>query len=133
MRTKIQDGNRLDFIAPYDIDINEPVLIGQIFGIAFISAKKGERITVDTVGVHELSKVQNTAVSIGQTAYYHEDLKLITNTYDEKAHPIGYFTADEEEASNKCFVRLTPTCTITIKQAGNPSLESEESGDSSSR
>jgi len=109
MRTKIHDGSRLDFIAPRDIHVDEPVLIGNIFGISFNTVKAGDLVAIEVVGVHELDKDPALVFKMGDDAYFHKVKKQIVNAPDgQKTHPVGYITSNEEQDSAKCFVRLTP-------------------------
>ena len=109
MSTKIHDGHRLDFIAPYDIQVDDPVLIGNIFGVSFNTVSRGDLVAIDTVGVHELNKDPLMSFRMGDDAYFHIDKKQIVNAPDGlKTHPVGYITSNEDVKSGKCFVRLIP-------------------------
>lgn len=118
MRTRVHDGNRLDLVAPFDISVDDPVLIGNIFGIAFISAKKGEALTLDTSGVHQLYKAVPEAVNMGGTAFFNQKTKLISAKPDGDSVPVGYFTRDESESAERCLVRLIPSCIHLSESAG---------------
>lgn len=121
MRSRIHDGEFLDLIAPYDVLVDEPVLMGNIFGVAFNSARKGESMVLDTRGVHMLQKKTPEAVRAGGCAFFDSKTQQIVATAKEHTAPVGYFTRDEKEDSALCLVRLTATCRITDEAAGIPS------------
>jgi predicted RecA/RadA family phage recombinase len=55
-----------------------PVLLGSFFGVASTSGLPGEMINVNLVGIYELKKPNNIAISFGQKLYYDDKQKLLT-------------------------------------------------------
>ena len=77
MRNFILKGNHLTVKAPYDVESGDVVIINDLKGIATISGYKDEEVTISLRGVYEIAKVDEE-ISVGDRAYYREDLKLLT-------------------------------------------------------
>ena len=79
MKNYVMKGEKLTVNAPVDVESGDLVLVNHLYGVAIVSAKEGEEVTIATEGVFEFNK-DNQAVSVGEKAYYREDTGQITKT-----------------------------------------------------
>ena len=125
MKNFVRNGSALVVIAPQDVVSGEVVIVNDLYGIAAISAKSGEEVTISTEGVYELNK-DNQAVEQGQKAYYRADTKQVTkdakhtvtddngtpeNTSDDSAEDInhtliGIFVIGSAATDKKAQVKI---------------------------
>lgn len=75
MKNKVQDGKNIQFTAAADIASGDPVVIGQLPGVAASSVANGAVGVAETEGVFNLSVkgvdgAGNSAVSIGDKIYF---------------------------------------------------------------
>lgn len=80
MRNYVQPGETLTIPAPAAVLSGEPVIAGNIVGIASGDAASGATVDVATVGVFELPKVAANAFTLGAPVYWNADDKLATST-----------------------------------------------------
>ncbi|NSZ17559.1 DUF2190 family protein [Agrobacterium vitis] len=80
MKNFIQQGVNLTVPAPADILSGDVVVIGDLHGIASISAAQGQDLVFVTEGVFELPKVAANNFAIGAKVYYDSTAKLVTTT-----------------------------------------------------
>ncbi len=80
MRNWIQPGETLTIPAPETVLSGEPVIAGDIKGVACGDAAAGELVDVKTSGVFELSKVAANAFALGAKVYWSTADKLATST-----------------------------------------------------
>jgi predicted RecA/RadA family phage recombinase len=71
----VQEGRRLFLTVGTGVKSGDPVVVGQIAGVALIDADASGMATVDTQGVYSLSvkavdSAGNSAVAVGDAIYY---------------------------------------------------------------
>jgi predicted RecA/RadA family phage recombinase len=76
----IQDGDVLEFAAPYAVAAGAGALIGTIFGVAQVTLANGERGSFQLEGVHELVKLGGEAWAEGAKVYWDNTNKRCTTT-----------------------------------------------------
>lgn len=75
MKNKVSDGKNITFTAGADIASGDPVVIGQLPGVAAVTAANGATCVAETTGVFSLSVAGinaggNSAVAVGDAIYY---------------------------------------------------------------
>jgi predicted RecA/RadA family phage recombinase len=80
MQNFIQKGVNLTIPAPANVLSGEVVVVGDLHGVASVSASAGADLVFVTEGVFELSKVAANAFTIGAKVYYDSATKLVTTT-----------------------------------------------------
>ena len=76
----IQHGDVLTITAPAAVTGGEPVIVGEIRGIAVGDADSGAPVDVATGGVFTLSKVATDDVALGDAIYWDSSAELATVT-----------------------------------------------------
>lgn len=76
----IQPGDTITIPAPAAVASGEPVIAGDIIGIAAGAAASGQPVDVNTSGVWDLSKVSANAFALGAKVYWDATAKLATST-----------------------------------------------------
>lgn len=71
----VQEGRRLWLVAGAGVKSGDPVLVGQLTGVAIADVDTDNKTTVDTEGVYDLSvkavdASANSAVAVGDAIYY---------------------------------------------------------------
>jgi predicted RecA/RadA family phage recombinase len=80
MRNFVQPGDTLTIPAPATVASGEPVIAGEIIGIAAGAAASGALVDVVTNGVFDLAKVGANAFALGAPVYWDSEEKLATST-----------------------------------------------------
>ena len=76
----VQPGDVITIPAPAAVASGEPVIAGDIKGIAAGAAASGQPVDVNTSGVWDLSKVSANAFALGAKVYWDASAKLATST-----------------------------------------------------
>jgi predicted RecA/RadA family phage recombinase len=71
----VQEGRRPFLTVGAGVNSGDPVVVGQIIGVAVINADANNQATIDTEGVYDLNVkaidgVGNSAVAVGDAIYY---------------------------------------------------------------
>ncbi|NTI86027.1 DUF2190 family protein [Agrobacterium rhizogenes] len=98
MKNYIQEGDTLELTAPADVKSGDGVLVGKLFGVAAHSAKQGERVNLDRVGVYKLPKVAAQAWGEGIPVYW--DAGAATTDGTGGKTKIGYSAAIADNPSD---------------------------------
>ena len=78
MRNYIQPGNVLTAVTPNGgVSSGDPVLIGNLFGIASTTQAAGEDVELAVTGVFDLPKAAGVAFGAGDRAYFDPAAKTI--------------------------------------------------------
>jgi len=121
MKNYVRNGSALVVEAPQDVVSGEVVIINDLYGIAAISAKSGEDVTISTEGVYELDK-DNQAVEQGQKAYYRSDTKQVTKddkhtVTDDNGTPENTSDDSTEDINHTLIGIFVISSTATDKKA----------------
>lgn len=108
MRTHVQPGRTITLPAPYDVEPDEGVIVGSIFGIANNRAATGDDLDLDVEGVFDVPKVSALAIDIGDVVYWVAADKAVSKTATGNKK-IGYATTAAANPSATVNVRLVPT------------------------
>lgn len=66
MKNFIQPGDMITVTAPADgVTSGQGVVVGNLFGVAAITAVEGESVEIATVGVYELPKLASAVIAAG--------------------------------------------------------------------
>lgn len=106
MKNYVQKGDTLTIPAPETVLSGEPVIAGEIVGIASGDAASGAAVDVATVGVFELPKVAANAFTLGASVYWDADEKLATSTATENTR-LGAAVAAAASSTATVTVRLS--------------------------
>lgn len=80
MKNFVQVGDSLTIPSPADVRSGEPVIAGNIVGIAQGHAASGAPVDVQTSGVFDLPKTAANAFTLGAPVYWNAAGKLATST-----------------------------------------------------
>ena len=113
MRNYIQPGNVLTAVTPNGgVSSGDPVLIGNLFGIASTTQAAGEDVELAVTGVFDLPKAAPLAVTAGAVAYYDATAGNVTTDDDTGANKrIGVFVAAAADVATIGRVRLDGSAT----------------------
>lgn len=79
MKSYVQHGNVLSFVAPYAVASGAPFKVGSLVAVAVAAAASGAAVEGMTEGVFQLSKVSAQAWAVGDKIYWDDTAKLMTN------------------------------------------------------
>lgn len=107
MRNFIQPGNVVTAVTPSGgVVSGDPVLIGNLFGIAATSQAAGEDVELAVTGVYDLPKATG-AVTAGAVAYFDASEGKVTTDADTGANKrVGVFVSPAASDANLARVRL---------------------------
>ncbi|MEO4030698.1 DUF2190 family protein [Chromobacterium vaccinii] len=111
MRNKIFSGDTLTLPAPYDVLSGDPVLIGNLFLVASVDAKKGEPFSGEAEGAFNLPKDPALVVAVGDPIYLDPAARVCVGKAAGK-HLIGAAIAAAGNGSGTVAVRLNATTTL---------------------
>ena len=80
MKNHISQGVNLTLFAPEDVSSGDPVLVGNLFGIAAGNAAMDEEVDIVTQGIFRMNKVSALAIMTGDAIYYDDTTKLVSKT-----------------------------------------------------
>lgn len=92
MKTKIQEGDKLELTAPYAVNSGDGLLVGSLFGVAAFTAANGEQVTAHTRGVFELPKLSTDVVAAGDVLHWDNTNKRLTKTSVTGMYAVGKAT-----------------------------------------
>lgn len=107
MKNFVQEGERLDLAAPYDVNSGGGALVGSTFGVAVTTVASGAVAAFTIVGVFTLAKATgaSTGGAQGALAYWNNTNKNVTAVSSGNTK-IGVFTATCADADATARVRL---------------------------
>lgn len=107
MKNYVMPGHNVTAIAPNGgVASGEPILIGNLFGIAATTQAAGEEVELATVGVYDLPKTA-VAVTAGAIAYFDESAGMVTTDDDTGSNKrVGIFVAAAADSATIGRVRL---------------------------
>ncbi|WP_047237919.1 DUF2190 family protein [Chromobacterium subtsugae] len=111
MRNKIFSGDTLTLPAPYDVLSGDPVLIGNLFLVASVGAKKGEPFSGEAEGAFNLPKDPALVVAVGDLIYLDPATRVCVAKAAGK-HLIGAAIAPTGNGAGTVAVRLNATTTM---------------------
>lgn len=79
MKSFIQKGDVLTFVAPYAVASGAPFKVGGLVAVAVNAAALGGAVEGKTEGVFALPKVSAQAWAVGDKIYWDDTAKLMTN------------------------------------------------------
>lgn len=80
MKSFVQHGNVLSFLAPYAVASGSPFKVGSFVAVAVTAAAAtGAAVEGMTEGVFQLPKVSAQAWAVGDKIYWDDTAKLMTN------------------------------------------------------
>lgn len=79
MKSFVQHGDVLTFVAPYAVASGAPFKVGALVVIAVSAAAIGAAVEGKTEGVFTLPKVSAQAWAVGDKIYWDDAAKLMTN------------------------------------------------------
>jgi predicted RecA/RadA family phage recombinase len=101
----IQRGDVLTIPAPANTLSGEPIIIGELRGVALGNAAETAPLDVQTEGVFELPKVAADAFDIGDSVFYDSATKLVKATGADPAK-LGYAVTGAAASSATVNVKL---------------------------
>jgi predicted RecA/RadA family phage recombinase len=107
MKNFVQPGHIITATAPTGgVTSGDPVLIGNLFGVASTTQAEGEDVELSTVGVFDLPKAA-VVVTAGAVAYYDESEGVVTTTDDTGSNlRVGIFVTAAADSASIGRVRL---------------------------
>jgi predicted RecA/RadA family phage recombinase len=105
MKNYIQPGEKITIKAPADVLSGDGVLVGSMFGVAAVSAKEGEDVTIVRKGVFNLNKLPAQSWDEGAKVYWNNTAKQCTTVASGNAH-IGYAASPAADPSDNGIVVL---------------------------
>ncbi|AXQ95684.1 DUF2190 family protein [Cereibacter azotoformans] len=106
MKNFVQPGDTLTIPAPASVLSGQPVIAGEIVGIASGDAASGAAVDVATSGVFELPKVAADAVTLGAPIYWDAEAELATTTETDNIK-LGVAVAAAAASTATVRVRLS--------------------------
>jgi predicted RecA/RadA family phage recombinase len=79
MKSFVQHGDTLAFIAPYAVASGAPFKVGALVAVAVNAAAVGADVQGKTEGVFSLPKVSPQVWAVGDKIYWDDAAKLMTN------------------------------------------------------
>jgi len=113
MRNYIQTGDHLTLPAAKVCKSGDPVLIGNLFGMATHDAAKGEPLTIMTTGVFELPKQAAAVFTSGDLAYL-DPASLLCVKAGAGMHLIGTLVQPAGNGTTVAIVRLNGITTTVV-------------------
>ncbi len=110
MKNYVQSGNVVTLTAPYDVASGAGLLVGSIFGVATSAAASGATVETAIEGVFDLNKLATDTIDPGQTVYWDNGNKRVTETAASN-YPIGAALASAGNGIAAVRVRLNGTTT----------------------
>ncbi|POB00158.1 hypothetical protein C2134_02905 [Chromobacterium sinusclupearum] len=110
MRNKIYSGDTLTLPAPYDVVSGAPVLIGNLFLVASVDAKKGEPFSGEAEGAFSLPKAVDAVFAIGDPVYF-DPAGRVCAAKAAGAHLVGVAIAAAGNGAGAVAVRLNGVTT----------------------
>lgn len=114
MKNYVQEGSIIAVTAAADISSGDPVLVGNLFGVATADADSGATVQIATRGVFTLPKKSTDTIDQGQVVYFN-DTDKITETATS-SYRVGVATAAAGNGATTVKVRLDGVA--TIQEAG---------------
>jgi predicted RecA/RadA family phage recombinase len=112
MKNAVQEGQTLTLTAPADVSSGSGVLVGSIFGIAATTAKSGEAVECDVVGVFDIAKTAGQAWATVGLLIYWDNVGKTATTVVGTNKLIGCNTKAAAGADATGRVRLSGAFTI---------------------
>lgn len=106
----IQPGETIAVTAPATIASGDPVLVGNLFGVAVADAASGATVQISTRGVFSLPKKATDTIDQGQVVYFNATDK-ITETATS-SYRVGVAVEAAGNGVTTCKVRLDGVATI---------------------
>lgn len=100
-----QKGEVLDFTPTEDVKNGQVVPIGSRVGVAGSDIPAGEQGHLHVVGVFEMDKAANEAITMGAAVYYDAANDCVTTTEDGNT-PAGYAAAPATAQASTVLVKL---------------------------
>ncbi|MFN4142782.1 DUF2190 family protein [Aestuariivirga sp.] len=112
MKNFVQPGHNITALAPIGgVASGDPVLIGNLFGIASTDAAEGAEVELGTVGVYDIGKAA-VAVSAGDIAYFDATAGNVTTDDATGSNlRVGIFVAAAADSATIGRVRLDGAAT----------------------
>ena len=110
MRNLIQDGENITIPSPGVVASGDPVLVGNLFGVAVHAAIQGEPLTIRTENVFELPCLPAAVFAVGDPVYFDPAKASCVNASAGK-HLIGAATVAAGNGAVLVRVRLNGTST----------------------
>lgn len=114
MKTKIQEGDKLELTAPYAVTSGDGLLVGAIFGVASFTAGNGEQVTAHTRGVFELPKLSTDVVAAGDPLWWDNTNKRLTKTGVTGMFAVGKATKAAGNGVTTVEVLIDPGMSIAV-------------------
>lgn len=112
MKNYIQRGDRIPVAAPSGgVTSGDGVLVGNLFGVATMTAAVGVNVDLQTTDVVELPKLGTDTITQGQLVYWDATNKRVTETASGN-YPIGVATDAAGNGVTKVAVRLDGVATV---------------------
>ncbi|MEO1678010.1 MAG: DUF2190 family protein [Pseudomonadota bacterium] len=106
MKNFVQPGQNIDVTAPAAVQSGEPILVGDLFGIATADAESGATLVIATTGVYTLPKTATDVIAQGAAVYF--DATAGEITVDSTGNPIvGHAVTGAGNPSATVAVRLS--------------------------
>ena len=105
MRYYVQPGNTITVTAPYDVDPDDGVLVGNIFGVATHKAASGAPLELMVEGVVQIKKTAAVTFTQGAKVSWDNTTKLALAPATGK-YPIGAATVAAAGGDARVTVRL---------------------------
>lgn len=108
MKNFVQPGHNITAVAPAGgVSSGDPVLIGNVFGVAAFDAIAGAEVELSTVGVFDLPKTTSLAFTFGDIVYFDATAGEVTPNDATGANlRIGVVLSDAAMAAITWRVRL---------------------------
>lgn len=103
----VAKGDVVQYTAGADIISGQPVLMGDILGVALKDIANGDSGSVSIDGVWELAKLSTDAFSIGQILFWDAGNSRLTSTAGSNK-PVGLAFEAALNPSSTCKIKLVP-------------------------
>ena len=114
MKNYVQPGDTITMTSPSGgLLSGDPVVIGNVFGIAAADAAQGDEVEIVTTGVFELAKSAG-AISEGAVVWFDASGGTIENTTLGGLFAVGVAVKAALDADATCFVRLDGTAVVAV-------------------
>jgi predicted RecA/RadA family phage recombinase len=111
MRNFVQPGKSIEITAPSGgVTSGVGVLVGNLFGVAEVTAAVGARVNIAVEGVYELAKTSALAIAEGDLLWFDNTNKVVFKTATGNK-PVGIAVTAAANPSPTVQVKLVPNIT----------------------
>ena len=99
------EGKVIDVTAPHDIKVGDVVVMGDLIGVANVTAQTGELLGLSVSGVFQMTAKSDDIIEVGNKLYWDDTAKELTLTADSNTF-VGVATTAKADVAGVVSVRM---------------------------